>query len=119
MSPHARYFRFGRGDLQSELRQELTKNDAPHAVVADGGVEFSEANATAVMSCVCRVRDRQFPWYLLICDSERQFAECSDALKKLGLPFIAEHRERGRTLLVRRADKGKLIHVFDDGRPRS
>jgi hypothetical protein len=102
-----RYFRFEDPGVQAEFIQALDRATVAYRRGDDGAVMFDEVNAVAVMKAVNRVRDAQFPWYLLNWKTEAEADRYRDVLNAEGLTFIAERQETGTWFLVKREDRAR------------
>src|SRR4051794_33318559 len=101
------FFRFENDALQQALMENLDRAGVTYTRRADGAVVFAEANRTGVMDTVCRVRDTQFPWYLVKWPAETESVRYRVALTGAGLSFVVELQETGTWFVVRRQDEAR------------
>lgn len=113
-----RYFRFEDDSLQLALIDELDRAGVPYTLRPDRVVVFTIAGQVEIMSAILRIRDAQFPWYLLMWKEEAEAVEYRDAFKSAGLPFIVERHENGVSFLVRREDRSKHDEIWSNYVPR-
>jgi hypothetical protein len=113
-----RYFRFEDESLQQALVDELDRAGLTYTRGADRTVAFTIAGQDEIMNAILRIRDAQFPWYLLMWKKEAEAVEYRDAFKSAGLPFIVERHENGVSFLVRREDRSKHDEIWSNYIPR-
>lgn len=107
-----RYIRFDDAALQQAFVRELERGNVRYTTNSGGEVAFDKAGADAVVEAAHRVRDAQFPWYFVMCETDEQFARFRTGLLEAGLPFFVERHESGTVLVVRRADRKHLDSLF-------
>ena len=101
------YFQFEDDVLQRALIERLARAGVAYAPRVDGAIVFGEANSAGIMDEICRIRDAQFPWYLVKWPTDTESTRYRDALTAAGLPFVVEHQETGIWFVVRRGDRAK------------
>ena len=105
--PPPRYILFEQQALQSALMRVLDDAGVAYRLDGKGAVTFSEANAPAIMDAAHRIRDAQFPWYLLKWQTEPKAERYRALMVAAGLPYVVERHESGTWFLVRRADRAQ------------
>jgi len=113
-STKRRFRRFEDDNLQATLIAMLDQAAVRYRRDRDGAVVFDKSQQTAVMDAVHRVRDAQFPWYLLLWRDEREAERYGKILQAAGLPFYVERWEMGVCFLVRREDRDWHTELFDE-----
>jgi hypothetical protein len=107
-----RYIIFEDEGLQAAFVEQLEGAGVRYMRGNNGAVTFGEDEADSVVAAAHRVRDAQFPWYILKWPSESESMRFRTSLADAGLPFFVEHHESGTWFLVRRADEAKIDRLW-------
>src|SRR5687767_7390927 len=85
------YMRFEDPALQSAFVQDLQRRRVPFLPGESGAVGYGPDNWLDVMDSANTVRDSQFPWYLIMCNTPELAGKIRQRLEQGGFPFFVEH----------------------------
>jgi hypothetical protein len=107
-----KYIIFEDEALQSAFVRQLESVGLRYTLDSNGAVTFGEDEANSVVDAAHRIRDAQFPWYLLKWPNESQSMRFRAILTDAGLPFFVERHESGTWFLVRRTDESEIDRLW-------